>query len=161
MAEKTSSYQGIYFNSPSSRWVVELERHNQYPRFHNERDAAIYAEFHYRKLYNESPNFPEMNDNDLSEEYEKALEQRDIDNAWTRSQSKQGRKKCKNPTSKYVGVCWKDGSRWAARIYIGGTPIYIKSFSVQKYHNAEILAAKAYDEKALELYGDEARLNFP
>ena len=36
-----------------------------------------------------------------------------------------------------------------------------KSFSVRKYHNAELQAAKAYVEKALELYGDKATLNFP
>jgi hypothetical protein len=77
-----------------------------------------------------------------------------------RSTSKQGLKKTHSSSSKYVGVIKKDGTRWMARIQHQGKSIYIASFSILKYPDAEIRAAKAYDEKALELYGGGARLNF-
>ena len=39
-----------------------------------EYDAAIYAEYHYRKQYNTCPNFPEMDDMEIGREYDKAIE---------------------------------------------------------------------------------------
>lgn len=58
-------------------------------------------------------------------------------------------------TSQYKGV-WFDGShKWRA---------YITSNGVRRYlgtHTNEEVAARAYDEAALELHGQYARLNFP
>jgi len=68
----------------------------------------------------------------------------------------------KSSASQYVGIVKTDkGSRWVARIQYRGKLFRIASFSVNKYNDAEILAAQAYDKKALELYGENARLNFP
>jgi len=157
----TSKYRGVYYNSPSERWIVQMERLNHYPCFTSERDAAIYAEYHYRSLYDDCPNFPNLSDAELSSEYEKVLKQRDTEQAMIRSHSKQGLKKMKNTASQYVGVGKKDGNRWGARIQYHGKQIHIASFSISKYNDAELLAAKAYDKKALELFGENARLNFP
>ena len=161
MKPKTSKYKGVYYSSPADRWVVQLERYDHYPSFMLERDAAIYAEYHYRLLYDDSPNFPELSDEELAAEYESTLSRRDVEQAEMRSHSKQGLKKIKHTASKYIGVVKKDGNRWAARIQYRGKQIQVASFSIHKYSDAEILAAKAYDQKALELYGDKARLNFP
>ena len=158
---KKSKYRGIYYSSPANRWVVELERLNSYPRFLSERDAAIFAEYHYRSLYSERINFPDLSDTDLLCEYDEVLKQRDIEQARSRSYSKQGVKKIKTSVSRYVGVVRKDDSRWAAIIQYRGKSTYIASFSISKYDDAEIRAARAYDQKALELYGENARLNFP
>ena len=159
--EHTSKYRGVYFSTTNNRWVVQLERHKHFPCFRSERDAAIYAEVHYRELYNESPNFPELSDNDLADEYSRVLLKRESDQAEDRSVSKQGLKKSKEKTSKYVGVHKKDnGTRWAARIQYRGKTIYAGSFSVNQ-ENAEEQAARAYDKKALEMYGETAKLNFP
>jgi hypothetical protein len=46
-------------------------------------------------------------------------------------------------------------SRFTARIRAGRTGIYIGSFATAEE------AARAYDEKAIELFGEFARLNFP
>jgi hypothetical protein len=89
------------------------------------------------------------------------LEQRDVDLAKIRSHSKQGLKKMKSSASQYVGVVKKDGNRWAAKIQYRGKQIHVASFSTSKYSDAELLAAKAYDMKAFELYGENAKLNFP
>ena len=56
----SSKYLGVYYNTADARWVVEMERHPKHPCFLNERDEAIYAEYHYRILYKQSPNFPEL-----------------------------------------------------------------------------------------------------
>ena len=57
-------------------------------------------------------------------------------------------------TSKYKGVYWdKSRNKWGSRIGINGIGIYIGRFL------DEIEAAKAYNLKATELFGDFARLN--
>ena len=55
-------------------------------------------------------------------------------------------------TSQYIGVS-KDGERWKAYISING-----KRVSIGRYEN-ELLAAKAYNEKAKSLYKENANLN--
>ena len=163
MTSKTSKYNGVYYSAPSSRWVVWLQLHDRYPSFFEERDAGIYAEYHYRMKYKDrqANNFPELNDEELAIEYEQVLRKISIEQAEVRSSSKQGLKKLKSSSSRFVGVGFRDGSRWAARIQYRGKQIHIASYSIDKYHDAEIRAALAYDEKALELYGENARLNFP
>lgn len=68
---------------------------------------------------------------------------------------KQGkRNENKKYSSIYIGVCEKKG-RWQASITYKGKTVYIGTFLI------EIDAAKAYDKKALELFGENAHLNFP
>jgi len=58
--------------------------------------------------------------------------------------------------SKYKGVHWnKSTKRWVAVIKHYGVSIFLGSF------NSEINAAKAYDKKAKELFGEFSYLNFP
>jgi len=61
-------------------------------------------------------------------------------------------KKC---SSRYSGVCWdKRAKKWRAYIRHNGKRIYLG------YFTSEIEAAKAYDKKAKELFGEFANLNF-
>lgn len=58
--------------------------------------------------------------------------------------------------SKYLGVCWKSREeKWIVTINKNKKQIYIGSFE------DEIDAAKAYDNKAQEIHGEFANLNFP
>jgi len=58
-------------------------------------------------------------------------------------------------TSKYKGVYWnKHKNKYMSRITLNGKLMFIG------YFNNETLAAQAYDEKAKELHGEYARLNF-
>jgi hypothetical protein len=57
--------------------------------------------------------------------------------------------------SKFKGVSWHTKTKkWQARVALNGKRIHIGVF------DSEIEAAKAYDQKARELYGDFARPNF-
>ncbi len=66
-----------------------------------------------------------------------------------------GRRPSKNRTSIFKGVHLKKSTgRWYASIFARGDRFFLGG------HSNEIEAAKAYDEKAKELFGDYAYLNF-
>lgn len=71
-------------------------------------------------------------------------------------QNQQNAKPQLNRASKYKGVSF-DGinKKWKARITIDRKKISLG------YFNTEIKAARVYDLKALELFGEFAKLNFP
>jgi len=73
-----------------------------------------------------------------------------LQNSWNK------RKQRGNYSSQYKGVSWsKRVGKWHVEIYYRGTKIFIG------YFDDEEAAARAYDAKALELFGDYAALNFP
>ena len=62
----------------------------------------------------------------------------------------------KGGTSIYKGVCWhKASGKWYAQIKFKGKTIHIGLFTDKEE------AARAYDAKAKELFGEYAYLNFP
>jgi hypothetical protein len=72
------------------------------------------------------------------------------ENCWNK------RKTSINSSSQYKGVMWdKRRSKWQAQIGHNGKKIFIG------YFDDEESAARAYDAKAKELYGQYAALNFP
>jgi hypothetical protein len=82
------------------------------------------------------------------------------DNRWanlcaaTRSQCISKGRGWSSRKSKFRGVS-REGSRWQAASTKGGVIHRVGT------HDTEEGAARAYDEKALELHGEFARLNFP
>ena len=74
----------------------------------------------------------------------------------TNSQNRCNQIPQKNRSSQFKGVCWhKDNHKWQTQIQIDGHNIYLGIF------DSEIEAAKAYDRKAIELFGEYACINFP
>ncbi len=74
----------------------------------------------------------------------------------TSSQNIQNQTTMRSGTSRYKGVCWdKYFNKWEARVQLQP-----KRYLIGRFKN-EIEAAKAYDTKAKELFGEFARLNFP
>lgn len=74
----------------------------------------------------------------------------------TQSQNSMNQQPQKNRTSQYKGV-WlnKNNSNYVSKIHLNGKRVHIGVFT------NEVDAAKAYDEKAKELFGEFARFNFP
>ncbi len=74
----------------------------------------------------------------------------------TREQNKQNSIKRKKLSSKFKGVDWyKAYKKWRVRITSEKKPMFIGLY------NDEVRAAQAYDQKAIELFGEFANLNFP
>lgn len=70
--------------------------------------------------------------------------------------SQRGKKRISDSKSKYNGVSWmKNISRWMVRINYDMKRIYLGVYKTEEE------AAHIYDLKALELYGPNAKLNFP
>jgi hypothetical protein len=72
----------------------------------------------------------------------------------TRRENVQNQRKF-HGTSQYKGVYWdRRNSKWTAKLTTGGRQFYLGLFS------DEIEAARAYDAKAREMYGEFSRVNF-
>jgi hypothetical protein len=76
--------------------------------------------------------------------------------AATSSQNKANRGLQSSNTSGFIGVSWhKRASKWKAQIRIDGRVTYIG------YYVDPVEAARAYDQAALDSFGEFAVLNFP
>ena len=74
----------------------------------------------------------------------------------TPEQNAYNRRMHRNTSSRFKGVSFhRSSGKWIASICCGGKWMYLGSF------DDEIEAAKAYDRKARELFGEFAYLNFP
>ena len=157
--KSTSKYRGVYYDTAMEKWVIYLEKHEHHPTFNVEHDAGIYSEYYLRQLYGTRPNFPSIDDDLLGRLFALVMAMHEIEIAQNRSAGLQGVKR-KGTSSKFVGVYKKRGTHWAAVIHYKGKRIGLGSFSMSD-PDAEKKAAMAYDEKALEIYGEKAKLNFP
>ena len=72
----------------------------------------------------------------------------------TVAQNGQNRRSNKNSSSQYKGVAWhKRSKKWEVKIQHKGKQTFLG------YHTCEHQAALAYNEKATELWGENALLN--
>lgn len=72
----------------------------------------------------------------------------------TRSENMRNYKRLTKGSSQYKGVCWaKEENRWKAQIGFDKVNYHIGYFKTEEE------AAKAYDEKAKELFGEFAYIN--
>jgi len=74
----------------------------------------------------------------------------------TQQENSHNNGKHKGSSSRFKGVGYnREKRKWFAKAYIDGQRIWLG------YHDEETVAAKAYDAKAVELFGEFAHLNFP
>ena len=101
-------------------------------------------------------NFPHLNLEEITEIFNKIKEEDAIIFCDYKSKNKQGKLLDITKTSKYIGVCRpKDKKKWKASIAFRN-----KEYRLGYFYTEED-AAHAYDRKAIELYGENAKLNFP
>lgn len=156
--DKSSGYYGVYFRKSHNRWTTSLSCNSKSISFgfSDEKDAAIAADYLARSNYGEAAmlNFPELSFDQVKEAFIKLQVKYGLTREERITKSQQGvPKKTKNKSSKYVGVS-KDKNRWRAYINFKGCRMNLGSF------RDDISAAEAYDKKAKELYGKDAKLNF-
>ena len=138
----TSKYDGVFWDNGKKKWVVTI-RFRGKPKyigsFHkrDEKKAALARDYYSRLFYKDMANlnFP--------------------DQKITKEELREMLREGSNKTSTYRGVSYHPKvDMWRARITHDGKRIDLG------LHKKEEDAAKAYDKKSRELYGDSAYLNF-
>jgi hypothetical protein len=73
----------------------------------------------------------------------------------TNTQNMQNQRKQHRGSNTYKGAYWEPGRRrWRASIAVNGKTMHLGHYATEEE------AARAYDRKAIELFGDFARINF-
>lgn len=160
---KTSQYVGVSRMKDQKKcWCVEIahqKKHYHLGCYYIEEEAALVYDEKARELFGETAklNFPDISAEELTKVVSKIREE-NVHTPDDISKGNQGVPRNRPKTSKYVGVSFrkeKKSKQWTG--YIS----YQKKSYFLGYFNTEKEAAKAYDKKAKELYGEDARLNLP
>lgn len=135
-----SKFKGVGRNK--KKWMAEVKYEGKRFRlgnFDTERECAIAYNLKAKELFGD---FALLNiiDNLTEDEINKVIEQT------------KNPKKIKNCSSKYRGVC-KDKGRWKAEIKKNRKANFLGYFTDERD------AAITYNEKAIEYFGDKAKLN--
>jgi hypothetical protein len=155
---KKSKYNNVSWYEKTKTWKARLIKNDHviYERyFTDEDDAAIVADVMSIHYYGEvtSLNFPNLSFELLEKEHLRILEKYGESRKEIKSKVQQG-SKVKGSVSKYVGVTFdKRRNKWYASIKKDGTRNWCGS------HTNEVDAARAYNQKAIELFGKNAVLN--
>lgn len=137
--DNKSGFKGVYWKKDKRKWEVTLQINGNKifgGYYKNKIDAAKAYNFHALKYFGE---FAKINIiTGMSYEEMTTLPEINL-----------------NQSSSFRGVYYRqDIKKWSVSIYSKG-----KTYRLGCYDN-EITAAKIYDEKAKELFGDKAKLNF-
>ena len=159
--EKSSKYRRVYYDAHNKKWGVNIVKGKGYfgGRYVSEIDAAIAADYLSVQLYskNAERNFTEIDTEELVAKYQKLENKYGSTAKEKRAKTVQGIPgKVESKSSRYVGVSYvKLRDKWAAEIR------YLKKRYCLGSFESEVNAARAYDMKAIEIYGDNAKTNFP
>lgn len=136
----TSIYKGVSWSTRDRSWIVNAKSNGKSThlgRFKNEEDAA--------RAYNKH----------IKESHGDFAKYNQVKPMFPDPNFKQPRL-ASNNGSGFRGVCLnKKAGKWVSAVRYNGRQKYLGLFC------DPIEAAKAYDQAALEIHGDNARLNFP
>lgn len=140
----SSKYKGVYLDEKCSKWISRLKvdgKQKYLGSFDCEDDAA--------EAYNAA-----VLENYGEDAYRNIIGEDNSANNVTVQEMLRAERRKNKPT--YRGVYIRGEKRYiSAQIVIGDRTVYLGTFNTRKK------AARAYDKKAYELYGDKAILNFP
>jgi hypothetical protein len=160
--KKTSMYIGVSLLSGRDRWRATINQGNKLYEigyFTEEKHAAYAYDKEALQRYGESAkrNFPELSYEQLEELLAPVLEYEDLFNVHSRASQGRKQNRAGGTSSQYIGVTLnnKKTKRWSAFISKNRKRFFLGN------HFTEYEAALVYDLKAKELFGDEAKLNFP
>lgn len=161
-SENFSNYVGITFVKVTGKWssaVSHKHKRIHIGYFDSTEDAAAAYDIKVLELFGSAfkRNFPNLTLKDLAEKYPEVFKHMHMSPKERHAIGLQGRNvSIKNKSSKYNGVSYiVDRKLWRARITYNKKCIEIGIYA------DEVDAARAYDHKARELYGPNAKVNFP
>lgn len=142
----TSKYKGVSWDKRIKKWVASIHKNGKKHHlgcFYSENEAAEIYNDAAKVLFGELAYQNVIGEDNTTQFFEEQKNNRNFN-----------RKQSKTTTSIYKGVSFdKRSGKWACSTTIDG-----KFFWLGR-HNQEKEAAKAYDQKAKEVYGDAAILN--
>jgi hypothetical protein len=143
--EKLAKYNWFAVNYCSHHWYAIRS-------IPPEKDRRLQTILMHREIMTLEPNMvvDHINGNGLDNRRANLRPATKLQNAWNRKKIRG------NFTSRFKGVSWfKRNSKWRAKITYKGKRIFLG------YFDDEEAAARAYDAKARELFGEFAWLNLP
>ena len=159
---KKTTYIGVRHEPKNAhQWhsIIKHNRKNQYlGSYIKEEYAALAYDKRALEIYGTDAvvNFPNLTMEDIIEKLKQIKEADSVIFYDHLSKRHQGKRFNVLKTSKYVGVSLKKGRKkcWRATIFYHNKQIYLGIYYTQEE------AALAYDKKAIELFGENARVNF-
>lgn len=158
---KSSRYHGIHFLNSKKKWIVRVNKNEKAVSencYDFEEEAAVVADYISVSKFKDKAkrNFPELKFEALEVKYLAIKAKYGFTKPERWAKVVQGCSRSMQKASKYVGVTFDKRRRkkWCARIKFNKNTIHIGNFEVEED------AARAYDEKAVELYGENAKINF-
>ena len=159
---KNSKFVGVSFDTKRNKWAATITyryKSHYLGRYDTEEEAALAYDNKALELYGITArrNFSKLTPKDTIKKFERIKANAPIfqNNYLTKCQ--QGKIiKRENKSSQYTGVTFKKKqNKWVSKICY-----FYKHYYIGQYTTEEE-AARAYDKKAQELFGEKAKLNFP
>ncbi len=148
-----SGYKGVSWSNQNKGWIAQITHDGENHYLGCYRTAYEAAIVYDRAAIEKHKAFANINFPSGSEVYETASQSNIVDPPGS---TKSNRVRLSiNNTSDYQGITQYPNGKWRSVIHFKGKNIHLGVFFSKED------AARAYDRKALELHGENARLNFP
>lgn len=163
MKRRERKESGAVYIKRLNKWIAKVrngEKHLTCGKFEDKVEALLVADYFTYLLYGDKGirNYPNIPLNELKHKYDSIIDKYGTTPNERMSKGLQGTKLDIVKTSQYVGVCRSSKNKNYYQAYINYRR---KRINIGYWFTDEKTAALERDKKAIELYGDRAKLNFP